>query len=229
MAIAVQDLLTKLSSLPDVVWVAVISSATALVVALLTQFIAYLSSTKSADRLERQAQQQWERSEARRKEEIARAEALRQEDIQRADTHRQADEEQRREQIAWEREQQQKDVLLSRLQKCWAHALDADIQMQVLLSSLKKGEPMNEEHMPSVAAAKALGVALLGLVEIYPHARNFYRETLRAESFLLDPKSPHADAAEVEKFVNDWVSSYKKLEEEIARQTGVIPPRNLTG
>ena len=102
----------------DVFWVAIVSSGSAIAVALMTQLLATRAASKSADRADKREALQWQRNEALRLEELRRKEA--------------------QEALAWERADalRARELRDERLRELWGYVLD--VQQQKLSAYLLK-------------------------------------------------------------------------------------------
>jgi hypothetical protein len=185
----------------EVVWVALISSGCAIVVALLTQLLATRAASKLADRTDRREEKQWQRTEASRREDMARS------DQEAA--------------LAWQRaEALRKQALFNeRLRQLWGFVVDVRWQVHDALERMpKQGQPAAAQHpavsaarLPTVAAGQAYAVALLWLTALRPAARAFYKATNDLELAMLerDGGQQALRAASV------WNDSYKALEDAV--------------
>lgn len=170
----------------DVFWVAVISSCSAIAVALMTQLLATRAASKSADRADKREALQWQRSEALRLEELRQKEA--------------------QEALAWAREEAEKkrDGMVAALHRCWTAALAAQNRIVDGLQGAE-GLPPAAESAAS-AAAHCYAVALIELPPLRETAKAFYLATADAETAM------HAKQLQRLDVVKKWRNSFDALE-----------------
>ena len=170
----------------DVFWVAIVSSGSAIAVALMTQLLSTRAASRSADRSEQKEALQWQRSEALRLEELQRKEA--------------------QQALAWDRAEakEKRDDRVAALHRCWASALSAQNRIMDGLHRAS-GLPPAAESAAS-AAAHCYAVALVELPSLREPAKAFYLATADAETVM------HAKQVQRLDVVHTWRSSFDALE-----------------
>lgn len=170
----------------DVFWVAIVSSGSAIAVALMTQLLATRAASKSADRADKREALQWQRNEALRLDELRRKEA--------------------QEALAWERAEakETRNSKVAALHRCWTSALAAQNRV---VDGLQRAEglPPAAESAAS-AAAHCYAVALVELPSLRDTAKAFYLATADAETAM------HAKQLQRLDVVKTWRNSFDALE-----------------
>jgi len=174
----------------DVFWAALISGGAALIATWLTNRFNGRLTAKQLDHLTEESARHWQRAEATRKDEQARNDMLRQADLR-----------------------------ASRLREFWGHVLTSEAEVIKWVMWVKGGRKgrspdRSVETMPSRPALLAYSVALLGLPEVYPQARDYFRATAHLEG-AIDSDETKFDAVH-----EDWDQAFIYLERKIGDLTG---------
>lgn len=184
----------------DVVWVALISAGGAIAVALMTQYLAMSAARKQADRADKTAALQWQRTEA------IRLEALAHDAMQTAQARALAE------------AQRLRALHESQLQALWGYVLAARWQMLDALARVPvQGSPtpataeVSAALLPANAAGQAYAAALLDLAAVRPAAKAFYLATSKLQLAMQA-----CDQGAMLSGVSEWTESYLALEQSVS-------------